>query len=348
MTALPRNTILAGDVIERLAELPEASIDCVVTSPPYFQLRDYGVEGQLGLEASVDAWVGSQRRVVSELARVLKSTGSLWLNLGDSFSRHPRYGAPIKGLLLAPERLLVALAADGWIVRNKVIWAKSNPMPTSVSDRLTLTYEVVYLLVRSRRYFFDLDAIREPFGSTMPKTARAITPETWRGPLAASRSGLSRARPEGRPGHRLGKNPGDVWTIATRGFRGAHFATFPPALLRRPILATCPEAICTACGVPWTRRVTVRQLGVVAPTPREHFVRSYPRRWRTERRVGELEPCNCGAPTTPGVVLDPFFGTGTVGVVARELGRDWLGIELNPDYIELARIRLDLAKRVST
>jgi site-specific DNA-methyltransferase (adenine-specific) len=343
MTTLARNTILAGDAVERLADLPDASVDCVVTSPPYFQLRDYGVRGQLGLEPTVDIWVTNLRAVCRQLARVLKSTGSVWLNLGDSFSRHPRYGVPPKGLLLAPERLLIALAADGWIVRNKVIWDKSNPMPTSVGDRLTLTYEVVYLLVRSRRYFFDLDAIREPFASTGPRPTRATQTESWRGPLAAPRGGLGHARRDGQPGHPLGKNPGDVWRIATRGFRGAHFATFPPALLRRPILATCPEAICTACGTAWRRAVTVRRLGRVESTPNERFVRTYPSRWRTWRETGELAPCGCGAPTVPGVVLDPFMGTGTVAVVARELHRDWIGVELNPDYIELAQIRLGLS-----
>jgi site-specific DNA-methyltransferase (adenine-specific) len=342
MTTIARNTILAGDAVERLADLPEASIDCVVTSPPY-QLRDYGVRGQLGLEPTVDSWVTNLRAVCRQLARVLKSTGSVWLNLGDSFSRHPRYGVPPKGLLLAPERLLIALAADGWIVRNKVIWAKSNPMPTSVGDRLTLTYEVVYLLVRSRRYFFDLDAIREPFVSARPRTIRATQTESWRGPLAATRGGLGQARPDGQPGHALGKNPGDVWRMATRGFRGGHFATFPPALLRRPILATCPEAICTACGAAWRRAVTVRRLGRVEPTPNERFVRTYPSRWRTRRETGELAPCGCGAPTVRGVVLDPFMGTATVAVVARELHRDWIGVELNPDYIELAHIRLGLS-----
>jgi DNA modification methylase len=311
MNTLPRNTILAGDVLTRLAELPPASVDCVVTSPPYFQLRDYGVSGQLGLEATVEDWVTNLRTVGRQLARVLKPTGALWLNLGDSFSRHPRYGSPAKSLLLAPERLLVALATDGWIVRNKVIWAKSNPMPTSVGDRLSLTYEVVYFLVRSRRYFFDLDAIREPYRSSRARAQRVTSAESWRGPLAGSRSGLDRAY---SAGHALGKNPGDVWRMATRGYRGAHFATFPPDLVRRPLLATCPKTICTQCGAPSQQA----------------------------QAASNLPACGCGAPTVPGVVLDPFFGTGTVGVVARELGRDWIGVELNPDYITLAEKRLGL------
>jgi site-specific DNA-methyltransferase (adenine-specific) len=339
----PRNTILVGDVLDRLADLPTGSIDCVITSPPYFQLRDYGVAGQLGLEPTVDEWVNNLRAVCTQLARLLKPVGSLWLNLGDAFSRHPRYGAPAKGLLLAPERLVLALTADGWILRNKVIWAKPNPMPTSVCDRLTLTYEVIYFLVRSPRYFFDLDAIREPFTSAPRKHVRSQAEETWRAPLAGTHTGLSRLDESGRQGHRLGKNPGDVWTIPTHGFRGAHFATFPPALVRRPLLATCPEAVCSSCGQPWRRAVSVRRLGLVEPTSRDRYVRGYRNRWRTVREVGDMVPCGCGAATLPGVVLDPFFGTGTVGQVARDLGRDWLGIELNPAYVELAEARLACA-----
>lgn len=312
MNQLPRNTILLGDAHARLRELPAASVDCVITSPPYFQLRNYGAAGQLGLEPHVGGWVSALQAVFAEVARVLKPTGVLWLNLGDSFSRHQRFGAPPKSLLLAPERVLLALAADGWIVRNKVIWAKTNPLPSSVTDRLSLTYEVVYFLVRGTRYFFDLDAIREPHRSSAAKRARPplnLTPD-WAGPLAATRGGLRRARAAGIPGHVLGKNPGDVWQIATRGYRGAHFATFPEALVRRPLLATCPQAVCIACERPWKRKANL------------------------------LVPCTCGAPIRRGVVLDPFFGSGTVGVAAQKLGRDWIGIELNPAYVRLAEARL--------
>jgi site-specific DNA-methyltransferase (adenine-specific) len=309
MTDLPRNTILHGDVTHGLRALPADTIDCVITSPPYFQLRDYGQAGQLGQEATVEEWVANLRAVLREIARVLKPAGSVWLAVGDSFSRHDRYGAPPKGLLLAPERLIVALAADGWIVRNKVIWAKTNPMPTSVTDRLALTYEPVYFLVRSRHYFYDLDAIREPHRSIPPKRQAVFgeQPASWAGPLAASRSGLAKAKAAGRVGHDLGKNPGDVWQHATSSYRGAHFATFPEGLLRRPILATCPARVCSDCGA-------------AQPKP----------------------GCNCRAPFRPGIVLDPFFGSGTIGVAARRLGRDWLGIELNADYVKLAEQRLGL------
>jgi site-specific DNA-methyltransferase (adenine-specific) len=350
MTELPRNTILIGDALTRLRDLPPDSVDCVVTSPPYYLLRDYGITGQLGLEPTVTDWVGKLRSVTVEVARVLKPRGSVWLDLGDSFSRAPKYGAPAKGLLLAPERLLIALAADGWIIRAKVIWAKPNPMPHSVGDRLNTTYEVVYHLVRQGRYFFDLDAIREPHRTTGNKRQGepiGKTPE-WAGPLAGSQDGLRRARADGSPGHELGKNPGDVWTIATRGYRGAHFATFPPELVRRPILATCPEAICASCHQPWKRQVTVRRLGTVGPAKPDRFVLLYANRWRTIRTIGDLVPCGCGAPTQPGVVLDPFFGTGTVGAVASDLGRDWIGIELNPAYVALAEQRLAGASRPPT
>src|SRR5271166_5249657 len=130
---LPRGRILIGDAAEKLRLLPASSVDSVVTSPPYYMLRDYRTSGQIGLEPTVESWVDNLRSVFAELARVLKNGGSCWLNLGDSFSRHDRFGAPPKGLLCAPERLLLALAADGWLVRNKVIWATPNPMPSSVA-----------------------------------------------------------------------------------------------------------------------------------------------------------------------------------------------------------------------
>jgi DNA modification methylase len=310
----PRNTILIGDAREQLAGLPAASVDCVVTSPPYFQLRNYQVKGQLGMEPTVAGWVADLRLAMREVARVLTPAGGAWLNLGDSFSRHPRYGTPAKGLLLAPERLVLALAQDGWLVRNKVIWAKTNPMPSSVGDRLTLTYEVVYFLVRLRSYFFDLEAILEP-RRTKATANRKAEPASgrpeWAGALATTRSGLR----SGTPHHPDTKNPGDVWQIATRGFHGSHFAVFPPELVRRPILATCPAVVCTACG-------------------------------QGQKVSSGTLPCDCHAPARRGLVLDPFFGTGTVGLVARELDRDYLGIELNPDYAQMARERLGLVPRL--
>jgi site-specific DNA-methyltransferase (adenine-specific) len=154
-----RQRIIVGDAHEQLRQLPSEAIDMVLTSPPYFLLRDYQVRGQLGLEPHVDEWVANLRGVVRELHRVLVPTGSLWLNLGDTYATHPRQGAPRKSLLLGPERLALALVADGWVLRNKIVWAKSNPMPSSVRDRLTCAWEAVYifaqataLLLRPRRH----------------------------------------------------------------------------------------------------------------------------------------------------------------------------------------------------
>ena len=318
MNRLPRNTILIGNAATRLGQLPDTCIDCVVTSPPYFRLRNYGMPEQLGLEPTVQQWVENLRTVMVEVARVLKPSGSVWLNVGDSYSRGSEYGAEPKSLLLGPERLALALVRDGWTIRNKVVWSKPNPMPTSVRDRLNTTHEFVYLLTRSRRYFFDLDAIRGPHSSRGSRRAQPFRGKApaWAGPLAGSQDGLRRARAAGVPGHPLGKNPGDVWRVGTQAFRGAHFATFPEALVRRPILATCPEAVCVGCGQPWQRQRS------------------------TSSRIGVLVPCGCRQPTRPGIVLDPFFGTGTVGAVAAALGRDWLGIELNPAFVQLACDRL--------
>jgi site-specific DNA-methyltransferase (adenine-specific) len=324
-----RNQIVVGDVRQVLASLAPDSVDCIVTSPPYFGLRNYQVRGQMGQEQTVDAWVHELRLVARGLARVIRPTGSLWLNLGDSYSRHPRYGAPPKSLLLGPERLALALQDEGWIIRNKIIWAKANPQPSSVGDRLTATWEVVYFMVRQQHYYFDLDAIRIPHrtprgaphsGSAEPPSA----PPSWAGPLAGSNSGLSRLKAKGLPGHPRGKNPGDVWRLATAGYRGAHFAVFPERLAEPPILAACPERICVACGAPWRIQPSGARLRTLQPS------------------------CTCHAGWRAGLVLDPFFGSGTVGVVAERHRRDWVGIELNPAFARLAGRRIVSARPSSS
>lgn len=323
----PRNLILQGDALEQLEELADASIDCVVTSPPYFRLRDYHVTGQLGLEPHVDHWVTELRSVLAEVARVLVPTGTVWLNLGDSFSTHPREGATRKSLLLAPERLALALMEDGWTIRNKVIWHKTNTVPTSVTDRLATKYEVIYLLTRSVKYYFDLNAIRQPHISRPRKGASRRPPNrhdsrrpAHLGPNSDGDSGLLALHRAGLPGHPLGKNPGDVWSLSVSGYRGAHFATFPAHLVERILLAGCPERRCTICRSPWHR--PLKRSGTSA------------------QRLALVPTCTCSAPSEPGLVLDPFLGSGTTALVATRLGRDWLGIELNLSFIRLAEQRL--------
>lgn len=328
--SLSVNRVLVGDALAVLKTLPAGTADTVVTSPPYYAVRDYEVDGQLGLETNVQAWVDNLLAVADEVGRVLKPTGSMWLNVADSYSRGSRYGAAAKSLLLGPQRLVLALAERGWIVRNVVVWSKPDPMPSSVKDRLTCSYEVLFLLTRQASYFFDLDTIRVPHRT---KQRPAKTPPAKRsraagaGPLAGDQSGLERLKASGLPGHPLGKSPGDHWHLPTSRFRGGHHATYPEALVERPVLAACPERVCTGCGQPWLRAPAVRQAGRLA-------------------LLGKLVPsCRCALGWQPGLVLDPFIGSGTTAVVAERLGRRWLGIELNPVFAMMAEQRVAAARQ---
>jgi len=319
---------MIGDAEEQLRRLPDASVDCCITSVPYYNVRDYGVRRQIGLESDVDAWVEALRPVFRELARVIKADGSAWINVDDTFSSSHKFGAPPKGMFLAPERLILALAQDGWIVRSKVIWFKPNPLPRALSDRPNHCYEPFFLITRSRDYHFDLDSIRIPYRANRDGD---LLPVQWTADSSV----------DGSSGAFLGKDPGDVWTIPAKGFSGGHFATFPETLIERPILASCPERVCVKCGKPWRRESKPHIVGERISGPSGRVAR-FAGSWRTYRRRGPLRPsCACKAAWKPGIVLDPFLGAGTVGIVARRLGRDWLGIELNPRYAKMARERLN-------
>ena len=302
--------------------------DTCITSPPYFRLRDYGVEGQLGLEAHVDQWVEHLCGVFDELARTLKPTGSVWLNVSDSYSRSLSAGAPPKSLLLGPERLLLRLAESGWTVRNKVVWQKSNPMPSSVADRLTSTWEAVYLLTRSRRYFFDLDPVRVPHRSpakVSPAAARrAANPR-------ACRAGRVRS-PAANPAS-IRSRPADCKD--TRSARTPATSSVPPvattAALTSPRSRQNWSSHC--CGQP-------------APSECARVVASRGRDPEPARSATSPLSANsalaalAALATLPGVVLDPFIGAGTVAVVAEQHDRRWLGIELNPRFARLTQQRL--------
>ncbi|MFK0249741.1 DNA-methyltransferase [Amycolatopsis azurea] len=341
---LPLGRILVGDALQQLKTLPDAAVDCIVTSPPYFAMRDYNQPGQIGAEADVEAWADGIAAVCAELWRVLTPGGSLWLNLGDGFARHPREGGTKKSLLLGPQRVALRLTRKGWLLRNQIVWAKTNPMPSSVTDRFTTTHEFVYFFTKQPTYYFDLDAVREPpLSSTTargrPKSAsyppRRAVPSLAGGKTSRINlnEGLVSLRSSGQGSHPLGKNPGDVWNAATANYRDAHFATFPVELVRRPLLTTCPQRLCTACGQPWrraTQMINGRRLA-----------------------VGRLmAACRCRAPSRPGIVLDPFIGSGTVAIAAETYERGWIGIELNPGYARLAlrriadwRTQQDIAKQ---
>ena len=226
-------TLHHGDAATVLATLPSGSVDCIVTSPPYFGLRDYGVDGQIGAEASPAEFVAAMVAVFREARRVLADDGTLWLNLGDS------YGAG-KNLLGIPWRVALALQDDGWILRNDIIWSKPNAMPESVTDRLSSRHEHLFMLTKSPRYWFDLDPIREaqaPASVARATRADKRGKEGWADAYHGNPpTGLARRSERDTA---IGRNPGDVWDIATRPFPGAHFAVMPPALAERCIQAGC-------------------------------------------------------------------------------------------------------------
>lgn len=324
MKVLPRNRVLLGDAATVLAGLLPESVDAAVTSPPYAAgLRDYGHADQLGREPDVDEYIARLMQVLRGVHRVLKPTGSLWLSLGDSYSRRSGGQVPAKSLLLVPQRAALALAADGWLIRNVCVWHKSNPLPQSATDRLSPTYEVVIFATKQANYFFDLDSVREPHRSVQRAPRPGELTRRYRG----GNAGLGALKARGLVGNPRGKNPGDLVTLPTAVDRLGHEATFPEALIERPIACSVPEKICVECDAAWTR--PTRVLSIHTSEGVRHV-----------RKVGDLRRCECRAPTRRGIVLDPFMGTGTVGVVAERMGRDWLGVELNPAYARMAEQRI--------
>jgi DNA modification methylase len=239
-------TIYQADSRTAWRDLPEHSADAIVTSPPYWGLRDYGHDGQIGLEDDPATYIGELADLLTgDGSRVLKPGGSLWLNLGDTF-------LPSKCLAMIPERVALALIERGWILRNRVVWAKPNGMPSSVQDRLATKHEALFHFVRQQRYFYDLDAIREPLSESTVRihSSARVRPKgngDWKAQRNKDRNdGESETMANGpeklaRMQAAGGKNPGDVWSIPTQGYPDAHFAVFPRELVRRPILATVPE-----------------------------------------------------------------------------------------------------------
>jgi DNA modification methylase len=359
--------ILVGDCRDRLRELAKASVHCVVTSPPYFFLRDYGVDGQLGLESTPDDYASELVDVFREVRRVLRDDGTVWLNLGDGFAGNggaSRWGhLKPKDLLGMPWRVAFALQANGWYLRSDIVWAKKNPMPESVRDRPTRGHEFVFLLTKNRRYFYDAEAVREPFAAA---TIKRIAQATFESQTGGAKDGLNPNRSarralvnlkgramapqlEDRPRKTTGRNLRSVWHLGSEPFKGAHFATFPTRLVEPCIKAGTSEAgCCPGCGAPW-RRVTEREstVGAARGINDSQFranVHGQPQRgnihvtvattgWRPSCECADHEPVPC-------TVLDPFAGAGTTGLVADRLGRDALLIEINPQYAEMAAARI--------
>lgn len=297
--------IYIGDSLQVLKAIPSRSVNCCVTSPPYFGLRNYGVDGQLGLEQSPDDYVRDLVEIFRSVRRVLRDDGTLWLVLGDTYARNPAKGQhkngdsgkqgyiydggngrasntalaglPEKNLIGVPWRVAFALQADGWYLRQDIIWAKANPLPESVRDRCTKSHEYIFLLTKCKNYYFDAAAIAEPCSA-----------DSYRG-SSFTRGKTVKASEMQRPVSRKPrkekktKNKRSVWHLPTHAFKGAHFATFPPKL---------------------------------------------------------IEPCILAGTAVGGVVLDPFAGAGTTGMVAQILGRDAVLIDLNPEYGPLMQRRI--------
>ena len=338
---MEHNTIYTGDATETLQELPPESVHMVMTSPPYWNLRDYDHADQLGLEPESDQYVQNMADVFDEVKRVLRPDGSLWLNLGDTYEN--------KDLQQIPARVALELQNRGWILRNRVTWAKPNPMPQSVKDRLNDSTEAVFHFVKERDYWYDLDAIREPHAESTHERDKygSRTNDEWvKGQddnhNASGHSGMNPA----------GKNPGDVFDVTTKPFPEAHFAVYPPELVEKPLKATCPPTVCAACRSPYERLtektgefVTTERGERNRPKMHNHGSDKHGSKIGTQkRRFKGWEPtCNCDTDATEsGVALDPFAGAGTTLLKAKELGRKFVGVELNAKYADMARARVGI------
>ena len=313
-TTIQLDIIHTGDCLEILKTLPDDSVHCCVTSPPYYALRDYGMEAQIGRETTPKEYISRLTEVFTEVRRVLRPDGTLWLNISDTCAgkgnqgdfvdpKNPNgrngqavalnnkvEGCKPKDMIGIPWMLAFALRDTGWYLRNDIIWMKDNPMPESVKDRPTRCYEHIFLLTKSKKYFYDAAAIAEPLAPTTAaryRTGRSAGQKyADEVPGQGNVQGLNRARSGSYYDEALMptmRNRRDVWLINTVPYKGGHFAAFPPKLAETCIKAGCPKG---------------------------------------------------------GVVLDPFFGSGTTGLAAKSLDRHYIGIELNYDYCTLARARI--------
>ena len=306
------DTIINRDCLAALKELPDNLVHCCVTSPPYYALRDYGVDGQIGREETPAQYVARLTEVFSEVRRVLRPDGTLWLNISDTYagkgnqgdSIDPKYpngrtgqtvalnrhveGCKSKDMIGIPWMLAFALRDSGWYLRNDIIWYKANPMPESVKDRCSRCYEHIFLLAKSRRYYFNPEAIAEPVAASTParmKRGFGADNKYSTDIPGQKHQHINDHRPIGYADEDIPqlRNKRDVWQINTVPYKGGHFAAYPPKLVETCLLAGCPP---------------------------------------------------------DGIVLDPFLGSGTTAAVAKQLGRHYIGIELNPEYCALAEQRI--------
>ena len=380
------NKIYNMDCLEGLKQLPDNSINCCVTSPPYWGLRDYGVEKQLGLEDTPEEYVENMVKVFREVKRVLKEDGTLWLNLGDSYagggnnrgnnsplsnkqasnkgatgqcSSHAKNIRKIEGikrkeLIGIPWMVAFALRADGWYLRQDIIWHKPNPMPESVTDRCTKAHEYIFLLSKSRKYYYDNEAIKETAknaNKTISLGEKSFSKRQANG-VGVEPSGNGKSDNYTVKEYR---NKRSVWTVTTKPFKEAHFAVFPPDLIEPCILAGTSPKACEVCGSPWER--------VVAKTDNRHWTErgnyNSPKmqalkatgfrndggggfECRNVKTIGWQPTCTCqNEGKGRCIVLDPFMGSGTTGMVAAMHQRNFIGFELNQEYCKMAEKRIE-------
>ena len=437
------NKIFQGDALTVLKTFPDESIDCCISSPPYWGLRDYGtakweggdincnhkylsggitsvglnckrdkngnkseesksgqtwkqyphfckkcgakrIDDQLGLEPNFHEYIDKLCTIYDEVRRVLKKTGTCWVNLGDSYAgaggmgsdvdnkakkgmsiikdyhRQNVKGVPNKCLVQIPSRFAIEMCNRGWILRNELIWYKPNCMPSSARDRFTVDFEKIYFFTKEKKYWFERQFEKEYTESTLKrwghliksgdieygKTRKKVEPkqlERGRCEYMFSRMDKAYFNPQGR-------NKRCVWKIPTQSYPEAHFATFPEKLVETPIKAGCPEFVCTKCGKAREKVYDTKYVTTGNNRGKKNKMRaegdlsvghpSYDeRKLRQDTFIGYTD-CGCSADFKPGVVLDPFMGSGTVALVSRKLGRNYIGIELSPEYIKLAEKRL--------
>lgn len=413
------NKVICGAMPGATKNIPNESIDMCMTSPPYWGLRDYGVEqifgessscehewdsyksffsksgkggkqdsnrgtlredkfsqvcncgawkGQLGLEPTPELYIEHLNEIFHEVKRVLKKEGTLWLNIGDTYGGgsggyYPHEGelgaskayiktsgaGKPKCLCMIPERLALSLIQDGWILRNKIIWYKPNAMPSSVTDRFSNRYEFIYMFSKQRKYYFDLDAVRAPhiWAELDKRSLLRRVP----GKLGKITEGIYATDAVGYNPN--GKNPGDVFEITTQPFPEAHFTVFPEKLCEKPIKAGCPEEVCKKCGKARERIVKEFDTGRFQKMPDNwdtdpghHKAFHRKGREKGEQRIPVIvkktigwTSCDCKAGFEGGILLDPFCGAGTALYVAKEMKRNYIGIDIKEEFCKMSRKR---------
>ena len=366
---------LEGNCIDKIKELEDNSIDCVVSSPPYFGLRDYGVDGQFGLEKTYQDYLANTVKVFETFKPKLKDTATIWWNVGDSYNQNQSAGdrvskyskkqktnqgnlgfkiesqknLKVKDLLMIPNRVAIALQDAGWYIRSEIIWHKPNPMPESVRDRPTSCHEKIWLITKNKKYYYDAASIKEPFaqGTRLRYHNQKDNLKNQKGSFVAH-AGAKSNGPMKPVISGNKRNKRNVWTITTKPFKGAHFATFPKDLIEPCIKAGCPEKVCVECGKPQVKEF-YRDKSTL-PVKRnkrdgdsDRAVGGVYQKWMEENppQITIKPSCNCNKGFKSGIVLDPFAGAGTTGLVAKENNRAAILIELNGEYLAMAKKRIE-------